>query len=334
MTRLDPNRHWQRLGPLAIVLFPLSLIFRAVVAMRRAAYRLGLARQRRAGCPVIVVGNITVGGSGKTPLVIWLSEWLRDQGLHPGIVSRGYGGRARHWPQQVRADSDPRTVGDEAVLLAQRRGCPVCVGPDRPAAIEALLEHTDCNIVISDDGLQHFAMARDIEIAVVDGERRFGNGLMLPAGPLREPVSRLNSVDFVITNGKAARGEHAMRLRRPVLVPLSGEGEVRDIEQFQGVRVRAIAGIGNPERFFGMLRRFGLEVDARPFPDHHDFKAVELHFDDALPLLMTEKDAVKCRRIVTGDVWVVRVEAQPDAPFVHRLSKTIEALTQDGKQDG
>lgn len=334
MARFDPNRHWQNVGPLAILLFPLSLVFRLVVALRRTAYRIGVLRQRRADCPVIVVGNITVGGSGKTPLVIWLCQWLQEQGFRPGIVSRGYGGRARHWPQQVRPDSDPGVVGDEAVLLARRCQRPVCVGPDRPAAIEALLRHTDCDIVISDDGLQHYAMARDIEIAVIDGERRFGNGLMLPAGPLREPVSRLKSIDLVICNGQPAPGEFAMRMRHPQLQALAGNGELQDIDQFHGMRMRAVAGIGNPARFFSMLRRFGLQVEAHAFPDHHAFVADDLHFEESLPLLMTEKDAVKCRRIVTGDAWAVRVEAQPDAPFVHRLGSLLETLRQHRNPHG
>ena len=326
MTRLDPNHHWQTIGPLAILLFPLSLLFRAIVTLRRTAYRVGLLRQQRADCPVIVVGNITVGGSGKTPLVIWLCHWLTERGYRPGIVSRGYGGRARNWPQQVRSDSDPKVVGDEAVLLSRRCNRPVCVGPDRPAAIKALLQHTDCDIVVSDDGLQHYAMARDIEIAVVDGERRFGNGLMLPAGPLREPVSRLKSIDLVICNGEPGPGEFAMRLRQPQLLPLAGRGEALDIEHFRGTRVRAVAGIGNPQRFFDMLGRFGLQVEAYVFPDHHDFVADDLRFEESLPLLMTEKDAVKCRRIFTGEAWVVRVEAQPDAPFVFRLSESLGSV--------
>ncbi len=328
MARFDPHRHWQHWGPLALLLSPLSLLFRLVVALRRAAYRLGLRRVYRAACPVIVVGNITVGGSGKTPLVIWISRWLEEQGWRPGIVSRGYGGRARHWPQQVRPDSDPQTVGDEAVLLAQRSGRPVCVGPDRPAAVAALLSHTDCDIVISDDGLQHYALGRDVEIVVIDGERRFGNGLMLPAGPLREPVSRLRGVDLVVCNGRPRHGEHAMRMRQPRLLPLRGEAPPLPLERLRGRRVRAVAGIGNPQRFFDLLRRFGLQVEAHPFPDHHAFTEDDLAFDPPLPLLMTEKDAVKCRLIAPEDTWVVRVEVQPDAPFVHRLGRALESLSE------
>jgi len=326
---MNIEAHWQRLGALAIVLLPLSLLFRCVVAARRMAYRVGLLRAQRLGVPLIVVGNITVGGSGKTPLVIWLVDHLRERGLRPGIVSRGYGGQARHWPQQVRADSDPAAVGDEAVLLAQRSGCPVAVGPDRPAAVRALLQHTGCDVVVSDDGLQHYAMARDIEIAVIDGKRRFGNRLLLPAGPLREPVSRLRSVDLVVCNGEPAAGEFAMQLRDPQLRRLDREGESAEIARFRGQRVRAIAGIGNPGRFFDMLRDHGLVVEAHAFPDHHAYKAEDLRFDTQLPLLMTEKDAVKCRRIIDGDAWVVGIQAQPDAAFVHRLNLCLADVSPD-----
>jgi len=322
----DPHRHWQRVGPVAILLFPFSLLFRLLVFVRRGLYRLRLLRSRTAACPVIVVGNISVGGSGKTPLVIWLSRWLEGQGFSPGIISRGYGGKAHTWPQQVRPDGDPAMAGDEAVLLAQRTQRPVCVGPDRPEAIDALLRYTDCDIVISDDGMQHYAMHRDIEIAVVDGQRRFGNGLMLPAGPLREPLSRLRSVDFVVCNGEPARGEHRMRLGTPQLVSLMPPFHTCEIERFRGRRVRAVAGIGNPARFFDMLRKHGMLVVEQPYPDHHVFSAEDLAFDESLPIMMTEKDAVKCRHLIDDEAWVVSVEAQPDDAFVHRLGQMIETL--------
>ncbi len=322
---------WRRIGPLALIGLPLSLLFRAAVAARRLAYRLGLRPRYRADCPVIVVGNLTVGGSGKTPLVIWLAEWLSELGWRPGIVSRGYGGRARHWPQQVRADSDPTSVGDEAVVLARRTGRPVCVGPDRAAASAALLAHTDCDIVLSDDGLQHLALERDIEIVVVDGRYRFGNGLMLPAGPLREPRSRLRSVDLVVCSGDPVPGGFRMRLRAPRLVALHDPQRVRELDELRGRRVRAIAGIGNPERFFEMLRRHGLQVETVAFPDHYDYRPQDLAWDDGLPLLMTEKDAVKCRRLgPRDDAWVVQVDVQPEAAFVHRLKKLLLERTGRG----
>ncbi len=326
-------RLWYGNRWLALPLLPLSLLYGAVVLGRRLAYRTGLRRTARFPVPVIVVGNVTAGGTGKTPLVIWLARHLRARGWRPGIVSRGYGGRARHWPQQVRPDSDPVAVGDEAVLLARRTGCPMCVGPDRVAAVEALLEHTDCNLVLSDDGLQHLAMGRDLEIAVVDGSRGLGNGWLLPAGPLREPAGRLRRVDLVASSG-------AWRPEVPVL-SVSGarvvsllrgpEAGAHALEEAAGERVHAVAGIGNPDRFFDLLRRHGLEVIPHPFPDHHRFRARDLEFSPRLPVLMTEKDAVKCRRFARPDHWVVEIDVEPDETFVHNLDLLLGEL-EDGQE--
>ncbi len=328
MRRLD--HLWYSKNPIAFLLLPLGLLFGAVTALRRVAYRAGLKRTRRFEVPVLVIGNITVGGTGKTPLVIWLADYLRQRGFRPGIVARGYGGGARHWPQQVRPDSDTATVGDEAVMLAARTGCPMCVGPDRPAAVAALLAHTDVNVVLSDDGMQHYALARDIEIAVIDGERRLGNGFLLPAGPLREPASRLARVDMVVVNGQGGNGEFSMKLHQPGVVSLDGQTRGR-LEDFSERKVHAIAGIGNPERFFCLLERHGLNIVRHPFPDHHVFTEKDLLFDEELPILMTEKDAVKCRRLPCRDCWVVPVDAQPDAAFVHRLSVMLKDII-DGQE--
>ena len=307
-------------------MLPLALVFRTLSGLRRLAYVVGLARRRRFPVPVLVVGNITVGGTGKTPLVIWLARHLRDRGWRPGLVSRGYGGRAGRWPQQVRGDSDVHMVGDEAVLLATATGCPMCVGPDRPAAVEALLAHTDVDIVISDDGLQHHALARDLEIVVVDGVRRFGNGLPLPAGPLREPVSRLKRVDLVVFNGDGEEGAFTMRLVEPRLTHLH-ESQTRPLSSLAGARVHAVAGIGNPSRFFDLLRQQGLEPIEHALADHHRFTAADLRFDDGLPVLMTAKDAVKCRRFPCDDCWIVEVDMQPDDRFVARLEERLKDLS-------
>lgn len=324
------ERFWQSVNPVSIALLPLAGVFALVAATRRLAYRIGLLRTRRFRVPVIIVGNITVGGTGKTPLVVWLAGYLRDQGWRPGIVARGYGGRAQHWPQQVRGDSDPETVGDEAVLLASRTGCPACVAPDRPAAVAALLAHTGVDIVIADDGLQHYALGRDLEIAVIDGQRRLGNGWLLPAGPLRESRARLRRVDLVVVNGAAGPGEFAMKLFQPTLATLHG-GARQDLAGWRGRRVHAVAGIGHPERFFAMLERHGLELVRHPLPDHHPFRQADLQFGESLPVLMTEKDAVKCRRLECRDCWVVTVDAQPDAAFVHRLNAALKDII-DGQE--
>jgi len=329
--RLD--HYWQKVNGVSLLLLPLSLLFALLAGMRRMLYRIGVWRVRRFAVPVLVVGNITVGGTGKTPLVIWMAGHLRRLGWRPGIVSRGYGGGARHWPQQVRADSDPAAVGDEAVMLAAATGCPTCVGPDRPAAVEALLGHTDVNLVISDDGLQHYALARDLEIAVIDGVRRLGNGFLLPAGPLREPASRLRRVDMVVVNGQARPGEFSMKRRQPEIRPLLG-GAPAAAGSFAGRRVHAVAAIGNPQRFFELLGRLGMQVEPHPFPDHHPFRAEDLRFDDGLPILMTEKDAVKCRRLACRNCWVVHVDAQPDAGFVYRLSVALKDIVDGQKTAG
>lgn len=319
------ERLWYARSPLSLVLAPLGWLFCALAVLRRQAYRRGLCRVQRMPVPVIVVGNITVGGTGKTPLVAWLVRFLRRAGYTPGIVSRGYGGTAQAWPQAVDADSDPALAGDEAVLLARLVGCPVMVDPDRAAAARALLARHACDIIVSDDGLQHYGLGRDIEIAVVDGARRFGNGRCLPAGPLREPRGRLRSVDFVVVNGSAAgNGQYAMHLAERHARNLADEAVERPLESFRDIEVHAVAGIGNPARFFSRLCTLGLRIKEHAFPDHHAYQARDLDFGDGRPVLMTEKDAVKCRRFAQAHFWYVPVEAQLDESFGERLLTLLE----------
>jgi tetraacyldisaccharide 4'-kinase len=325
------DRHWYRLSWVSVLLAPLSAAFALGVGLRRLLYRVGIFGIRRFPVPVVVVGNLTVGGTGKTPLIIWLAEHLQAMGYRPGIVSRGYGGGATRWPQQVRGDSDPVVVGDEPVVLAARSGRPVCVAPDRPVAVRALLEYHDCDLVLSDDGLQHYAMGRDIEIVVVDARRGFGNGLMLPAGPLREPRSRLKQVDLVIYNrngagGSVPAGAYSLRTRRPLLVPLCAGGEPIELRHLAGRVVHALAGVGNPERFFRRLRRYGLHPTEHRFPDHHRFTPGDIRFEDDLPVIMTEKDAVKCRRFADARHLALRVDVRPDAPFVLEFNRLLEGI--------
>lgn len=316
---------WRRRGPLACLLFPFSLIFHALVVLRRALYRAGLARGEGLPVPVVVVGNITVGGSGKTPLVIHLASGLRVLGRNPGIVSRGYRGDSAV-VAEVSADSDPAAVGDEPLLLARHSGCPVFVGRDRPAAARALLAaHPLCDVILADDGLQHYRLRRDVEIAVFD-ERGVMNGWCLPAGPLREPVSRVAQVAAIVLNGSAA--SPAPTLDRPVFVMrLHGERFYRLDDprttcgpaDLAAGKLHAVAGIGAPQRFFDHLRRMGLDFVWHAFPDHHDFRAEDLAFSgDAI--LTTEKDAVKLARLsLSLPVWVLPVTAdiRPDlAAFV------------------
>ncbi len=275
---------------------------------------------------MIIVGNITVGGSGKTPLVIRLVELLREAGYQPGIVSRGYQGGSRYWPRRVTADSDPREVGDEPVLLARRCRCPVVVDPDRVSAAQTLLRSSDCDVILADDGLQHYRLARDLEIAVID-TRRLGNRACLPAGPLREPPGRLRSVDFVVGNGLAQEGEVLMVLAGERVVNLRDEGVSCTLKMLQGSLVHAVAGIGNPTRFFNHLRQQGIRVLEHAFPDHYDYTIEDLDFSDELPVLMTEKDAVKCRDWVDDRCWYVPVQAQLDPQWEQRVLTILSHKT-------
>ncbi len=324
--RLD-SYWWDRNG-IAIALLPLSWLFCSLVWLRRTAYRIKILRTKRLSVPVIVVGNITVGGTGKTPLVIWLASHLKKMGYKPGIVSRGYGGSAKYWPQQVIPGSDPAAVGDEPVLIASRTGCPVSVGPDRVAAAIAMQQHIDCDVIISDDGMQHYALGRDIEIAVMDSDKSVGNGFCLPAGPLRERVSRLRKVDMVVSNGTAGRGQFVMLLKQTAVINLVDPTQTKSLEEFaREAKIHAVAGIGNPERFFKQLEMAGLNVERHEFPDHHSFEPEDLEMIGDAPLLMTEKDAVKCQRFARTQYWFVRVDAQLHDTFAFRLDKLIKGVT-------
>lgn len=307
MKRLDA--YWTNKNLVAFLMLPLAGVFILLAALRRIAYRAGLFRVTRVPVPVIVVGNITVGGTGKTPLVIWLAQQLRAAGFKPGVASRGYGGQGASAPLAVTPQSDPTQVGDEPVLIATRAACPVVVSRDRVTAARQLAEQ-GCNVVICDDGLQHYALARDVEIAVVDAARLWGNGWRLPAGPLREPVSRLSSVDFVVYHGDAPLQSHTLHLELTTVQRISDSNDTRPLTSFVGGKIHAVAGIGNPPRFFAQLRAAGLDVIEHPFPDHYAYTVADLRFGDELPVLMTEKDAVKCRAFADSRLWVVGAEAR------------------------
>ncbi len=319
------ERHWYRLTPVSLLLLPLSILFCALVQLRHAIYRLGALSSTRLPVPVIVVGNITVGGTGKTPLTIWLANFLRQAGYRPGIVTRGYRGKSQTWPVAVTALTPAELAGDEVVLLARHGGCPVLAGPDRAVSARWLTEQ-GCNVIISDDGLQHYRLRRDIEIAVIDGLRRFGNRLCLPAGPLREPVARLKSVFARVANGSPQAGELGMSLAPTGLYRLANPEQRMPADQFRGESVHAVAGIGNPERFFSSLRDLGLNVIPHPFPDHHAFLPGELEFGDDRPIIMTEKDAVKCQPFATTRCWVLAVEARPDVVLGEQILKRLKEI--------
>jgi tetraacyldisaccharide 4'-kinase len=319
------ERHWYRLTPVSVLLLPLSLIFCALVQLRRSLYRLRVIPSARLPVPVIVVGNITVGGTGKTPLVIWLANFLHQAGYRPGIVTRGYRGNSQTWPVAVTPQTPAEQVGDEAVLLARHSGCPVLAGPDRVAAARQHVEQ-GCSVIISDDGLQHYRLGRDLEIAVIDSMRRFGNRLCLPAGPLREPVSRLRSVSVRVANGVPEKGELGMKLIPTGFYSLAKPEQRASADQFRDGPVHAVAGIGNPERFFSSLRDMGLKVIPHPFPDHHGFQPGELEFGDDRPIIMTEKDAVKCEPFATARCWVLAVEARPDAALGEQVLQRLKEI--------
>lgn len=309
----------------------LSKAYGGVVGVRNALYRRGWLRVQRAGVPVIVVGNFTAGGSGKTPLVIALVKHLRAAGWTPGVASRGYGRDEAGTPRWVDASSDPRTHGDEAVLIARRSDAMVRVDADRVAAARALTA-AGCDIVVCDDGLQHLRLHRDIAIEVIDATRRYGNGRLLPAGPLRELPNSAKPVDFkVINHGtvgewpESAMGEWPLRQVFGHPFPLNGH-RARPFSDFVGRRVHAVAGIGHPDRFFDLLRAQGLGVLPHAFPDHHDYVAEDLHFSSELPVFMTEKDAVKCARFAPADSWCVAIEARLPEAFWLALDEKLLPL--------
>ncbi|SFG52498.1 lipid-A-disaccharide kinase [Duganella sp. CF458] len=348
------SREWLRRGALACALWPLSLLFRGLAAVRRGLYAAGVSHAERLPVPVVVVGNIFIGGTGKTPLTIWLVEALRAAGLRPGVVSRGFGSKDAA-PREVGAASTPAEVGDEPVLIAARTACPVFVGRARAAAGKALLAaHPEVDVIVTDDGLQHYALARDVEIVLFDA-RGVGNGWTLPAGPLREAPSRKR--DFTVVNapeltaalsavvappgavrGGAPAAPWQMRLAGDVAERLAGRSErmplaelARRAGQGAGLRVAAAAGIGNPARFFGMLRAAGLKPQELPLPDHHDFKDRPFANVEADFILVTEKDAVKCWQIeeLRNDprIWVVPVSARIEAALADQIVEKLRGRT-------
>lgn len=299
---------------------PLGAIYCALMTLRRRCYAAGPCSQARLAAPVWVVGNVTVGGTGKSPLVIWLAETAQKEGFRPGIVTRGYGGTANRQGCTVTPESDVSECGDEPVMLAQRTGVPVRVDADRVRGGRHLVENAGCDLIISDDGLQHLRLARDTEIVVVDADRGFGNRRCLPAGPLREPLKRLDEVDWVVWNGRRAHG-YCMELRPGALQALRARGELQ--APAPGACVHGVAALGNPERFFGTLRSAGYQVIEHPFPDHYRFRPRDLRFGDERPVIMTDKDAVKCRGFAQPDWWVLPVTAQPADDLKRALTDAL-----------
>lgn len=318
MKRLD--HYWYSQNPLAWALLPLSWVFCAVATIRRYGYISGWLRSEAVSVPVVVVGNLTVGGTGKTPLIIGLCHYLALQGFKPGVVSRGYGA-AISGTHAVTNEDKAAACGDEPLLIKQRTGCPVVIGRDRVAAVDKLLAENDCDVVLSDDGMQHYRLRRNIEIAVVDTDRKFGNGYCLPAGPLREAKARLDTVDMIVHHGNS---QHAYRfsLEFDDAVNLV-TGERKSLASFQGASVHAVAGIGHPQRFFNQLREQGQELSEHAFPDHHRFRIDEIRFADGLPVMMTEKDAVKCAALLADNGSVDVLQRCWSIPVSAKMSDRI-----------
>lgn len=309
---------WARRSVIACLLLPFTLIFSLLVSVRRFLYRRGWLSCVHLPVPVVVVGNIVAGGSGKTPLTLYLAQALARSGRQPGILSRGYGGSLAG-VEEVAPDSDPSRVGDEPLLLALRAGCPVFAGKDRVAAARKLLaKYPQCDVLLSDDGLQHLRLARDIEIIVMDG-RGVGNGWLMPSGPLREPASRIAQADALVLNTGSARlrpipakASFSMTLLAQRFRNLADPQRMCEASDFQGKPLFALAGIGEPERFFRQLENLGLQAQTRAFPDHHRYQAADFAFARGGTLLMTEKDAVKCKSLALPDAWVLPVDATLD----------------------
>ena len=319
---------WYAGHPALGLLRPLEWLYRAVVQRKRSRFLAGEGEIYRAPVPVVVVGNITVGGTGKTPMILWLIEHCRRQGLRVGVVSRGYGAQPPQLPWRVQADQAASVAGDEPLLIVQRSGVPLMIDPDRSRAVAALLAAEPLDLILSDDGLQHYRLARDLELVLIDAARGLGNRHCLPAGPLREPVERLQSVDALLYNGASSdpQGGYGFTLQPRTLVNLRS-GEPNPLSHFPaGQALHAVAGIGNPQRFFNTLEGLHWRPVAHAFADHAPYSAELLNFSPALPVLMTEKDAVKCRAFAADDWWYLAVDAEPSAAFVAWFDQQLQRL--------
>lgn len=341
-------------------LWPLMWLFKIVTSIRRRHYLIKNQLMWRPPVPVVVIGNISVGGTGKTPLTLALLETLKSRGYKPGIVSRGYGGESDTYPIEVLATSEASVVGDEPLMLKIQSGCPVVVAPSRVQAVKYLLQAHECDLILCDDGLQHYALPRDLEICVIDAERGLGCKKLLPVGPLRESVSRLKHVDFVVSNQAVSVNSDLRDAFKDKIFEGVGPGfpipEIgymhfaitglypvikttteaqfmgKDLTEFEGKKVHAIAGIGHPERFFSMLEQAGIHVVRHAFPDHHKFEVSDLEFEEKLPILMTDKDAVKCQDLAQTHFWRVSIQAILDDDFVSKVMDKIDNLRQDHKK--
>ncbi|HCW97097.1 MAG TPA: tetraacyldisaccharide 4'-kinase [Pseudomonas sp.] len=321
------QRAWYQGHPALALLGPLEALYRMVVTRKRQRFLQGMTASYRAPVPVVVVGNITVGGTGKTPLILWLVEHCRALGLRVGVVSRGYGAKPPEYPWRVTCDQDARTAGDEPLLIVQRTGVALMIDPDRARAVQALLQAEPIDLVLCDDGLQHYGLGRDLELVLIDAARGLGNGRCLPAGPLREPASRLESVDAVLYNGGTTQADaFGFSLQPSGLVEIVS-GRVLSVNHLASLQaVHAVAGIGNPERFFATLEALNWRPIPHPFADHAVYTPEQLSFAPELPLVMTEKDAVKCRAFARPGWYYLEVQARPCDAFIAWFDEQLARL--------
>lgn len=321
-------RAWYEGHPALSLLRPLECLYRRVVMRKRQRFEAGQGASYRAPVPVVVVGNITVGGTGKTPMILYLIEHCQRQGLRVGVVSRGYGARPPHWPWRVLPEQAAAQAGDEPLLIVRRTGVPLVIDPDRSQAVRALLAAEPVDLILSDDGLQHYRLARDLELVLIDAARGLGNGRCLPAGPLREPRERLASVDAVLFNGAPADSAQGFAFTlQPTAVINLRSGKRHSLEHFPpGQALHAVAGIGNPQRFFKTLQALHWQPLPHPFADHAQYSAEALSFQPPLPVVMTEKDAVKCQPFAADDWWYLAVEAVPSPAFVVWFDQQLQRL--------
>jgi len=329
------DQYWGSVNFISILLLPLSLVFYLISQFRKFFYKTGVAASYKSPVPVIVVGNISVGGTGKTPLIIELVKQLQKKSKKPAVISRGYGGQSATWPQIVNANTQAKQVGDEPQLIFQHTGCPVVVGPNRKDNIELLLKIFSCDVILSDDGMQHYALQRDIEICVVDSQKQLGNGFLIPAGPLRESSSRLKTVDLILYNA-GDDSDDSFELKPTKCIPISKNGAEHKLSFFSGKTVHAIAGIGNPQRFFCMLEKHNINVIPHSYKDHYNYQLSDLLFDDELSVLMTEKDAVKCTGLGLESssldkpdfnrYWSVPVDVLFSQSAEHKLNKIFDSI--------
>lgn len=326
--KIDIEQCWYTKNILCIFLLPLSWLFRCVSYCRRIIFQSFASKKNLERACIIIVGNLTVGGAGKTPLVSCLAERCMQKELSVGVIARGYGRKDESKLIEVMHDSNVKEVGDEALMLKVQLDCPIAVAANRVEAAKYLYDKYQPDVIISDDGLQHYKLPRDYEIIVVDGEREFGNGWCLPAGPMREPVSRLKQVDIVVSNGVNASYDYQYTLSYTDFVSLGNSAVKKQLKEFQGQQVHAVAGIGNPKRFFAGLESLGLKVISHEFPDHYAYKKTDIEFNDDLPIIMTEKDAVKCKHFVKSNAWYLPVMAMPNKQLDDWIINLIEEISQ------